>query len=199
MLLAPFHRSADLIAQWGLDGGEGTLPEWLVPPIPMDDNAPNPTHDSQKTTGRTWQDVQAELERLRLKGEAYTSQKKLAEKIGCKKFLVNKAFKNGSAELQEWATKPRGESRLNVSQKASELALNTTPQSREDDPAEFIESKDVDAAMKCLLEQANEHEQKIIMGMTPSQQQELAKIAYRDPDTEEQIERGAEARRLRRK
>ena len=31
MILAPFHLSADLIAQWGLDGGEGTLPEWLAP------------------------------------------------------------------------------------------------------------------------------------------------------------------------
>ena len=30
MILAPFHLSADLIAQWGLDGGDGTLPEWLA-------------------------------------------------------------------------------------------------------------------------------------------------------------------------
>jgi hypothetical protein len=199
MLLAPFHRSADLIAQWGLDGGEGTLPEWLAPPIPLDADAPNPTHDSQKATGRTWQDVYAELERLRLKGEAYTSQEKLGKRIGCNKFLVNKAIKKGSAELQEWATKPRGESRLNVSQKASELALNTTPQSREDDPAEVIESEDIDAAMNYLLEQANEHEQQSIKGMTPCQQQELAKIAFRDREVQEQIERQRQAKRSRRK
>ena len=37
MILAPFHRSADLIAQWGLDGGDGTLPEWLAPNLPLDD------------------------------------------------------------------------------------------------------------------------------------------------------------------
>lgn len=36
MILAPFHLSADLIAQWGLDGGEGTLPEWLAPKLPLD-------------------------------------------------------------------------------------------------------------------------------------------------------------------
>ena len=36
MILAPFHLSADLIAQWGLDGGEGTLPEWLAPNLHLD-------------------------------------------------------------------------------------------------------------------------------------------------------------------
>jgi hypothetical protein len=33
MVLAPFHCSADLIAQWGLDGSDGTIPEWLADPV----------------------------------------------------------------------------------------------------------------------------------------------------------------------
>jgi len=40
MVLAPFHCAADLIAQWGLDGSDGTLPDWLSLPD-HDDDAPS--------------------------------------------------------------------------------------------------------------------------------------------------------------
>ncbi len=198
MILAPFYRSADLIAQWGLDSGDGSFPEWLAPKPTLDDDLEPPVTERVGVKGLTWQAVQAELELLRLKGEPYTSEAKLAEKIGCKKFLVNKALKNGPAELQEWATKPRGASRLNASPEASELALELTPQSRENDPAEFVEPEAVDAALEYLLEQATGQERQRIKEMEPSELQELARILFRDPDKEEQVRRHRRAKQSRR-
>lgn len=33
MVMSPFHCSAELIGQWGLDGSDGTIPEWLADPV----------------------------------------------------------------------------------------------------------------------------------------------------------------------
>lgn len=198
MTLAPFHRSADLIAQWGLDGGDGTFPVWLAPKLPLNADPEPPMTESKEAKGQTWQDVLAELERMRLKGEAYTSQAKLATKIGCKKFLVNKALHNGSAELQEWRTKPHGESRLNVSPETSALAIERTAQSREDDPAEFIEQEEVEEVLEYLIKQAGEPQRQHLVQMPPDQRQELAKTLLRDPDKEDQFLRHRKAQRSRR-
>jgi hypothetical protein len=198
MLLAPFHRSADLIAQWGLDGGDGTFPVWLAPKLPLNADPEPPMTESKEVKALTWWEVQAELERLRLKGEPYSSEAKLAKKIDCSKFLINKAFKKGSTELQEWRTKSHGESRLNVSPETSALAIERTAQSREDDPAEFIEQEEVDEVLEYLIKQAGESQRQHLVQMPPDQRQELAKTLLRDPDKEDQFLRHRKAQRSRR-
>jgi len=149
-------------------------------------------------SGMTWQDVQGELEALRLKGERYTSRQKLADKIGCKKFLVQKAIANGPVELQEWASKQRAASRLNVAPELTPAVLDSTPQGREPDPADILGGADVDAAMSYLLDQAGPDERAHINAMSPAEQRQLAETVYRDPDKEEQALRYRRAKRLRR-
>lgn len=181
-----------------LDGGDGTFPEWLAPKLPqVADTVPTKT-ESKVAKGLNWQDVQAELERMHLQGDPYTSEKKLAEKIGCSKFLVNKAFKNGSAELLEWRTKSHVESRLNVSPEASALAIERTAQSREDDPAEFIEPEVADDVLEYLIDQAGESQRQHLTRLLPDQRQAMAKIMLNDPDKEEQFLRYRKAKRSRR-
>lgn len=196
--LAPFHRSADLIAQWGLDGGEGTFPQWLAPKLPQLADKGLPKADSKEAKDQTWQEVKAVLERMLLQGDPYTSEQKLADKIGCSKFLVNKAFKNGSAELLEWRNKPHVESRRNVSPEASALAIERTAQSREDDPAEFIEPEVADDILEYLINQAGESQRQHLTRLRPDQRQAMAKIVLNDPDKEEQFLRYREAKRSRR-
>ena len=187
-----------LNVELSLDSGDGTFPVWLAPKLPFNADPEPPMTESKEAKGQTWQDVLAELERMRLKGEAYTSQAKLATKIGCKKFLVNKALNNGSAELQEWRTKPHGESRLNVSPEASALAIERTAQSREDDPADFIDPEEVDEVMEYLIDQAGESQRPHLAQMTPDQRQAMAKIMLNDPDKEDQFSRHQKAKRSRR-
>lgn len=52
LVLSPFRCSADLITQWGLDGNDGKIPEWLAPPTPDSERKPpsNQHEDSTRTT-----------------------------------------------------------------------------------------------------------------------------------------------------
>ena len=47
IVMSPFHCSADLIAQWGLDGSDGTIPEWLSLP-----SAPKTKRSTERGEGR---------------------------------------------------------------------------------------------------------------------------------------------------
>jgi hypothetical protein len=61
IVLLPFHCSADLITQWGLDGSDGKIPEWLSsltpgtepPPFTQRDDTTNTTNDATKAKGGT--------------------------------------------------------------------------------------------------------------------------------------------------
>lgn len=136
--------------------------------------------------GSTWQEAQAELDMLRLKGESFTSQQRMADKIGYTKFLVHKAIKNGDAELKEWATKQRGASRLNATPEVAAVVFKNTPQGREPNPMNITEDTDVDVMLAHLLDQAGPGERARINSMSPAEKRQLAETAYRDPDLEEQ-------------
>lgn len=175
---------ADPVGRWLEDLKNGGAP------------AANPSKAG--SDGPNWQDVQAELERLRLKGERYTSQQKLADKVGCSKFLVQKAIANGPVELQEWASKEHGASRLNASPEVAVVAFENTPDGRETDPANILHDCDVDVVLGKLLDEASPEEQARIHGMTPAEKRQLAETVYRDRDAEEQALRQRRARLARR-
>jgi len=134
-------------------------------------------------------DVQAYLEKCRLRGERFTSQEDFAERIGCVKSTVSVAINEGSVELQEWAKKQRGSSRCNTTPEVAAVVFENTPQAREPDPADNLEDGDVDAAMAYLLEQAGPDERKQIGAMSPDQRRKLAETVFRDPDEQEQVDR----------
>jgi len=58
MVLAPFHCSADLIAQWGLDGSVGTIPEWLsLPTAPAREVVPKLAATQSLLTVESWSEL----------------------------------------------------------------------------------------------------------------------------------------------
>jgi len=150
-----------------------------------------------KPDGVMWQDAQAILDELRLAGGRYTSLQKLADKIGYKKGVVHKAIKKGPVELQDWASKQRPASRLNLSPEAAAVAIENTAQSREPDPANMLHGCDVDVVLAKMLDEASPDERARIHGMTPAEKRQLAEIACRDPDEKEQALRRRRAKRSR--
>jgi len=136
------------------------------------------------------------MEQCRQRGERFTSQDDFAKRLDCSSSTVNKAIHNGTAELQQWACKQGGPTRLNVSPKAAAVALEKTPQSREPDPANAIEQPDVDAAMQFLIEQAKRKHPELgaetesrTQSMDDASRRALAELIYDDPDKAEQAER----------
>ena len=159
----------------------------------------NPSEDAQQGTehwgeehadedeGTDYRAVQSDLDDLRLEGAKWTSYERMAGRFCCSPATVHKAVANGTVELQDWASKQRRPSRLNVCPEVADVAFASTPQSREPDPADVIEQLDVDVAMDYLLSQAGPDERDRIKSMSRADQRALAEMAYRDPDQSEQI------------
>lgn len=143
----------------------------------------------------TWQDAKAKLDEFRVNGERYTSRGDLARRIGCSVSTVQKAIDNGSIELQEWASRQRGASRLNVTPEVATVAIESNAQSREPDPANMLHDCDVDVVLAKLLDQVSPDERARIHGMTPAEKRQLAEAVYRDPDKDEQALRHRRANR----
>ena len=139
-----------------------------------------------------WQDVVGFMEQCRLRGERFTSQKDFAERIGCSKATVNRAIRE-TPSLREWASRPKA-SAINA-ESIEGRVLDSMAQRRESDPANILESPDIDAALAYLIDQANPEERARIHEMTPDQRRLLAETAYRDPDSEEQIRRHRRVKR----
>jgi len=169
----------------------GALADYLGLSIVMADKASG--------SGMGWQEVQDEAERIRLLGKPFTSYRKMASTIGCNLSVLHNAIdKHGTAELQEWASKQRGPSRLNAAPEVAAVAFENTSQAREPAPADITEDGDVDAAMVYLLDQAGPDERAQINAMTPAQRRRLAETIYRDPEQEEQVLRYRRATKTRR-
>ncbi len=196
--MRPFAASVELLERTEATAGDpaddgqvldaATIPE-ADAGAGGDDEQPQDANHGQDAgdDGMTWQAVADELEARMQRGDKYTSHRNLAKAIGCGKHLVTKAFKEGSVELQEWASpKHRGASRRNLTPEAAAVTFGSTPQKREPNPADIIEQADIERALAYMIEQARPDERARIHGMTAAQKRELAELALRDPDTEEQ-------------
>jgi len=147
--------------------------------------------------GMGWREARDEADRLRVKGYRWTSYRQMARTIGCSESVLHKAIaKHGTAELQEWASKPKRGSRRNLSPEAAEVVFDRTPQRREPDPGNAIEQPDVDVALQFLIEQAKRSNPELgaeaeakIGAMDEASRRVLAEQLYDDPDRAEQVER----------
>lgn len=160
----------------------------------MTAQAAEPAKPNAKPSGMTWPEAQVQLERIKATGKAFTSQREMAERIGCGPSTVTKAIENGGADLQDWASKKRGAASRKVVATIDGAIGDATPQNREADPADILDDDDVDKAMRALMEQAEPNERARINAMSPADRRALAELAFSDPDAEEQI-MGSERRR----
>jgi hypothetical protein len=109
-------------------GGEGRQPE-PAPGVPGAE--PLPPQADGGPTKMTWQKAAERLERLRQRGDPFTSRGKLAKQLGCSTFTVHKAIKQ-TASLQAWAK--RAPAKAKVQQGIEGPVLDNTPESREPNP-----------------------------------------------------------------
>lgn len=188
-LMQPFLLCTLAIETCRLNTDDAALPG-------RDTEAPEAAHSGDVTAskrskgkgeGLGCQEVAKRLEKLRLQGESYTSQHKLAKQIGCSVSTVNKAIQNTEA-LRAWADiKERTPAPKAV--RLNDLVADNVPQSREPVPGEsftrgeaeekldelILEAVDIGAPrnqIKGLLEMRSLPEDDLIRAMKP----------YRDAD-----------------
>lgn len=180
---------------------------------PAEDNAtrdPAAKNTNPESNGRgggrkggSWQGAQSYLEKCRSRGERFTTQEAMACLAGCSASTINKAIKMGSVELQDWAHKQTGESRLNLPPESSAVVINSQAQAREPDPSDVTEAADVEAATRYLVEQARRKggdqmaadAERKIQAMDSAERRCLAEMIYDDPEKAEQAERRRRAKK----
>lgn len=144
-IINPLEASIDLIEVLRLNTDWPAWPETNLTEI----GTPDP---GVKASGMSWEEAAKRLEALRLQGEKYTSQSKIAKEIGCSVGLVNKAI-HSKPSLQVWA-------RVDPTPKAqsiNEVVTDSTAQNREPNPEdaaairEYIERDDITADEKAVF------------------------------------------------
>jgi hypothetical protein len=113
------------------------------------------------------------MDRLRIQGEAWTSQHEMAKRLGCSSGTINKAIRR-TPELQNWAkpqatTAPRAQS-------LNKVVADRTAQSREPDPED-------DAAIREFIERADPQTKAWFLGLARDKQLEVVS----DPDKHPRI------------
>jgi hypothetical protein len=131
----------------------------------------SPSQGARKASGQTVQHICECLEQLRRQGEPFTSQKTLADQLGCSSGTINKAIKR-TPSLQPWA-----QSRKPTAPKAqslTEVVTDCAAQGREDDPGEAAALRE----LRTFVENADPEVRGWFLGLSPKQQQEVLD----DPD-----------------
>ncbi len=132
-----------------------------------------------------WRDVQAKLIRLYGAGEAYTSQRDFAKRLGCSESTINKAI-NSSDRLKGWMA--RGGTPLPNAQSLNEVVTDNTVSKSEDNPADHVPDDEVNRVMAILIQEAKTAEQRAdLNGLNDEGRREIAKH-YLEQEQERFIE-----------
>jgi biotin operon repressor len=113
-----------------------------------------------KSSGMTWQEAAERMKRMFEQGVKYTSQRKLADAIGCSPATINNAIRE-TPSLHNWArykksSKPKAQS-------INEVVTDRTAQGRELSPDNY-------ASINEYRETANEEELTFFDALPPSEQ-----------------------------
>ncbi|MCI0350195.1 MAG: hypothetical protein L0Z53_12295, partial [Acidobacteriales bacterium] len=155
----------------------------LAERIGLNHNAGCSNEAMQKVnSGMKWPDVAQRLDRLRLQGEPFSSQQKLAEQLGCSAATINRAIRE-TPRLKPWAcpgTEPK------VSRLAGPI-FDGCPQSREPTPGSLFEEEDIDRAMAYVAEEAKPTVKRELMLLPPESRHRIAELLANDPDSSNKI------------
>ena len=141
--------------------------------------------------GVKWEQASTYMIEMRNRGERFTSQPDMANRLGCSPATIHKAI-DRTDELKEWTARPAYSA--TGMQSLDGIVADSTPQQREPDPTNIVEDEDVDEALQYLMERVEPEEKARINTMDPASKRELAETVYRDPDREEQVMRWRNSR-----
>ena len=134
----------------------------------------------------SWHDVQARLIRLCDAGEAYTSQRELADRLGCSESTVNKAI-NESAKLKGWMLR-HAKPRIPKAQSLDKVVTDNTLSRREADPATTdLPDDEVDRVMGVLIEQAEPAERAELNELNDEGRRKMTRL-YLEQQSDQYIE-----------
>ena len=145
-------RLAKLLRQWAAD--------LVVPP-------------SVTPAGMSWQQAAERMQRLRIQGEPFSSQQKLAKQLGCSSGTINKAIKE-TPSLRIWAERKAASPKA---QTLHDVVTGCTAQSREPNPEddaairEYLE-RDLDPAERAFFNGMSREDQLYFLN-DPDQHQKI--------------------------
>jgi hypothetical protein len=116
----------------------------------------------KKGQGMLRQEAEERLERLRTQGEKFTTQKELADRIGCSPSTAHSAIKN-NPKLREWANSKSIAGPTPNAQTLENEHLSTIPQTRELSPED-------DAAIREFVEKANPKDKALFLALSVDNQ-----------------------------
>ena len=172
-------KTADTMPPVSITGG--TMPEVTVtarqPTAPVGESRKPALQPEDRDHKWTWQAVQDELEQRRLRGHVPTSQRELAESIGCSVSTISKAVHNGPVELQEWIKKQRAPRR---NERSLHEITGYVSLSHEIDPTDVWDPADIDEALQQLLTDADREGKRTetearLKEMRPDERERLAR------------------------
>ena len=146
-----------------------------------------PAATSEATVGQgqiSWQTARDRLIAIRREGEAFTSLRDLATRIGCSEGLIRKAIKQ-DVGLRAWAAESKRTRRTAPAATGLERAIHRTPQRRGEAPelaaAEADETDDTDVLLQRLIDAASPAERARLHAMPEEQRMSLLRL-MRDQD-----------------
>ena len=176
------------IAKTAQDGDEGeavtlTADNRSDGPQAKQHNKPTVAAAQETVPETDWHDVQNRLLNLYKSGEAYTSQRELANRLRCSESTINKAV-NDSAKLKGWMKR-----RARGTPKAQSLnpVVMDIARSNVDDPADVLTDDDVDSAFARLLEEAKPQERAKLNELDAGGRRKMANL-YLKQQAERHIE-----------
>ena len=193
-VLGPFMRETSQLRQSpvaavaslvDLVGGPVDRPASQAEPVP----APLAATPSQRAkpaigTGLDWQTARDRLVAIRRQGEAFTSLRDLAARVGGSEGLIRKAIKQ-DVGLRAWTAESKRARRTAPTATGLERAIHRTPQRREEAPelaaVEADETDDTDVLLQRLIDAASPAERARLHAMPEEQRMSLLRL-MRDQD-----------------
>ena len=148
-----------------------------------------PAATSEATIGRgqiSWQTAREGLIAIRRQGEAFTSLRDLAARVGCSEGLIRRAIKQ-DVGLRAWAAESKRTRRTAPAATGLERAIHRTPQRREEAPElATVEADETDVLLQRLIDAASPAERARLHAMPEEQRMSLLRLMRgQDEDREE--------------
>lgn len=129
---------------------------------------------SEEDGPSSWREIQGQLLAKRERGEPFTSQRKLADELGCSDATIRKAI-GCSKILQGWKARSEKPKAAPPAKDLDEKALDELPETRESSPDDVLPDDEVENVMAKLINQATDAERAVLNAKSPQERRELVR------------------------
>ena len=149
-----------------------------LPNVPETNEDDESINDDRLKTRVAWQEVRDRLDELRIQGEPYTSQGKLAKQLKVSRSTINKAISN-SAPLKLWMRQANASKGSPRAERMTDKTLGNAAQTTEPGPHETLTHEEELHLIAELLDKASPKERADLNAKSTAELAALA-MQYRD-------------------